>query len=274
MASFAAKEPAPHWPDARRAPIMADETDAFPAEEEADSELESQEPAAKRKKSAPFMKKVDGIQSRLDAKVKKLSSTEALIDKMQDKQRNLALTKKEQSSLERWRSTSASLVTEVNTLRTELKEAQEEANAKKAAAEAAAAAAAEKKELEAEMKREYSEAGTIAVINEKCKRDRNFDSNADNHDLVWQHVGEAVNKLTETGQLPASDRRNYKSHRAKYAAHAPVTLPSIATLFHPTSHLTDHISSRVTFPAQVSAGVQVLQDVGGQGPARGGAVGR
>ena len=129
---------------------MADD-EPEPAEEEecSEPEPEATEPEAKRKKPAPGMKKVNGLQSRLDAKVKKLETTEDLIAKMLHKQSNQALTKKEVSSLARWRSATAALVSDIASPRAELKEAQDEADEKMAARDAVATAVAEKKKLEA-----------------------------------------------------------------------------------------------------------------------------
>ena len=64
------------------------------ADDEPEPEPEVTEPDPKRRKPAHFMKKVQGVQSRLDTKVKKLENTEGFITKMLQKQTNVALTKK------------------------------------------------------------------------------------------------------------------------------------------------------------------------------------
>jgi len=225
--------------DAAHTTYMSSDSEDARDEEALPPETETAEPPPKKKKAAPFMKKVQGIQSRLDAKQKALAKQEGFISNMMEKQRSQPLLKKEMESLARWRAQVDTLASEVKTMRSELEDARREASEKQAAAEAAAAAAADKRQLEAELSREYTDAALITLVNEKCKKDSKFDNNSDNHDLVWQHVGDAMNKKVDQGELSETDRRSYKAHRARSVARARCHA-AVFVLFPLPSPLIDH----------------------------------
>ena len=115
--------------------LMEDLLNAAAAAEAAEEAEEAAEPPAKRHAAAPpFMKKVQGIQTKLDKLDAALAKKEAQIAAKDMLQQSVTLPKKERETIAAWRTKVMELKKARVALDDALEEAKAEADTKKAAA--------------------------------------------------------------------------------------------------------------------------------------------
>ena len=136
---------------------------------------------------------------------------------MEKKALDKPLKKRDKESLTGWKVARDRLVAERKTVAADLEVAKVDAAAKKAEAEEKEQRAAEKKQLEADEKRAMSEAGVIALVNDKISYDAEFDNNSDTAAATWERIHSKFCKRVHTGELPETDRRCVAALRRKCA---------------------------------------------------------
>ena len=198
-------------------PPAVETAPAQAAEAASGTESATGAPAARKEPLKPGEKKVNGILTRQEANAKALKKKEDKLSALLQKESGKALNKSDRTTKDSLVLDIAKLQNMATTLSTELEAARASAQQLQQHEQLKQA----KKEMEAHTARAWSEAGILVLVEERLKRQKEFDNSSDTAASIWPHVHAAVIKRIPT-ELPETDRRPWEAMRDKCVRAPPL----------------------------------------------------